>query len=147
MCRAEISAALGGRALFEKEVLGFAIAAALALLTAATTWWCVRSLQNPAATPSIAVEQLRALAQLSGVGTWMITIYRQGGIIESRKEVAGDAGYAIGLATDRMERARIRMITITANTPAKLEFSRPPSEGQTGRGRQVSGAAIELMGR
>lgn len=133
--------------MFEKEVLGFAIAATVALLTAATAWWCVRSLQNSAATPAIAVEQLRTLAQLGGAGTWLITIYRHGGIIESRKEVAGDASYAIGLATDRMERARIRMITITTITPAKLEFSRPPSEGQTGRDRQVSGAAIELMGR
>ena len=93
------------------------------LIGAVTASDAQKALEDPNDKTRVMLEQLPALALLTGVGTFHILILRQSGNIHAEYQASSaSAALAQGMSTFR--RAKIDAIRIGLNTETELHFNR-----------------------
>lgn len=105
------------------------------------------ALEDPNNKNVVYLDQLDQVAALSGVGTWMVTIYRQSGNVHSQKRVTGHAAVAMSAVTSTFRRAKIGEISIKSNSVDRLEIVRLfHNHRGSNEGKKVGGALIVREG-
>lgn len=91
------------------------------------------------------LEQVAALAALTGGGVFRVTILRQSGNIYAEHE-ATDAAAALQKALSTFRRANIEAVNITINTPTQLHFNRLfYSHRGSNEGKKVGSVQIDRL--
>ena len=128
------------------ELVNLAILGVLIIIVVIVYSASSDALKDPNNNKVVYLEQLPALAALSGAGEWQVVIYRQSGNVHSAMSVRGDASFAIQTAMTTMRRAKIDAIAIQVNEEGRLKFTRL-FHNHRGRneGKKVGGAEIKRV--
>lgn len=125
------------------DVIGYGLLAVMLIGSAIAVSQAGARLDDPNDRDAIYLEQLPAVALLSGTGRFAIRVLRQSGNLHAKHEAAS-AAEAIDAAMTTFRRAKIEAVHISQNSEAVLRFARMfHSHRGSAEGKKVG--AVEIV--
>lgn len=127
-------------------MIGYALLGLIVLLMVGAYQSAGKRLDDPNDQSVLHLEQVPAVANLTGSGVYHLTIWRQSGNVHQSWTITGTAAQAVSQMLSTFRRARIPAVAIKTNTESELDVWRL-FHNHRGRaeGKRVGGATIQKV--